>query len=99
MKVVVEEDGILIHRFTFKGFMGKLGSRIEFCLEPDVAGSDDPLAGLGDLLITKREDEVAADGWCTGKGWGDVKPGMEGRKGRIHPRKRKVKRLDMGMFF
>jgi hypothetical protein len=99
MKVVVEEDGILHHRFTFKGFMGKLGSKIEFCLEPDVAGSDEPLAGLADLLIAKREDEVSPDGWCAGKGWGDIRPGMEGKKGRTHLRKRKVKMLDMAMFF
>jgi hypothetical protein len=99
MKVVVEEDGILHHRFTFRGFMGKLGSQIEFCLESDVVGSDEPLAGLGDLLMWKREDEVGPDGWCTGKGWGDIRPGMEGKKGRTHPRKRKVKMLDMGMFF
>jgi len=99
MKVVIEEDGILHHRFTLKGFMGKLGSKIEFCLEPDVVDSDEPLAGLGDLLIAKREDEVSPEGWCAGKGWGDIKPGMEGKKGRTHPRKRKVKMLDMGMFF
>lgn len=79
--------------------MGKLGSQIEFCLESDVVGSDEPLAGLGDLLITKREDEVGTDGWCSGKGWGDIKPGMEGKKGRTHARKKKVKMLDMGMFF
>lgn len=70
MKIIVEEDGILHHRFTFRGFMGTLNSKIEFCLEPDVEGSDEPLAGLGDLLLVKKEEDVGADGWCSGPGWG-----------------------------
>jgi len=99
IKIIVEEDGIYYPLMDINGFMGKLGSKIEFCLEPDVAGSDEPLAGLGDLLIAKKGNEVDADGWCAGTGWGDIKPGMEGKKGRTHPKRRKVKTLDMGMFF
>jgi hypothetical protein len=101
MKIIVEEDGILHHRFTFRGFMGTLNSKIEFWLEPDVEGSDEPLAGLGDLLLVKKQEEVSADGWCSGPGWGDVKPGMEleGKKKRTHQRRRKVRFMDLGAFF
>jgi len=99
MKVFVEEDGVLHHRFMFRGFMGTVASRIEYCLDPDVEGSEEPLASLADLLLVKKEDEVGTEGWCEGPGWGNVQPGMPGKKGRTHLRRRKARPLDLGMFF
>jgi len=99
MMVVVEEDGVLHHRFMFRGFMGSVPSQIEYCLEPDVEGSEEPLASLADLLLVKKEDEISAAGWCEGPGWGNIQPGMPGKKGRTHPRRRKARPLNLGVFF
>lgn len=38
-------------------------------------------------------------GWCSGPGWGDVQPGMEGKKGHTHARRRLCRLQELNMFF
>ena len=54
-QVVVEEEGVVGEVYEFNGFMGTIGSKITYTLEPDVLQSDDPLIGFEDLLAEGRE--------------------------------------------
>ena len=55
-KVIVEEEGIVKEIFDFQGFIGTIGSRIRYCLEPDVEGSDVALVNFRDLMGGEREE-------------------------------------------
>ncbi|KAK4697666.1 hypothetical protein P7C71_g432, partial [Lecanoromycetidae sp. Uapishka_2] len=56
-KVTVEEDGIIQEIFDLNGFIGEIGSRITYSLEPDVPGSDIALVDFEDLMSPSvRED-------------------------------------------
>lgn len=50
IEIVVEEDGVVMDRFTFE-HMGTHGSPIEYVLEPDVEGSVDAVIGVADLML------------------------------------------------
>jgi hypothetical protein len=65
IKIIVDEDGVLQHSYTIYDYMGTLGSNIEYCLEPDIEGSEEPIAGLNDLLV-RREAEGGMDRFCSG---------------------------------
>ncbi|KAK7750402.1 hypothetical protein SLS62_007701 [Diatrype stigma] len=61
---VVDEEGRNAERFHLGGFLGEVGSRIRYCLEPD-AGAGDESGGLvevADLLRTNRDDGSASGG-------------------------------------
>lgn len=45
---VVDEDGSPVENFTMGGYIGTLGSQIEYCLQPDPGSSDD-MGGLLDV--------------------------------------------------
>ena len=68
-KVIVEEEGIVKEIFDFQGFIGTIGSRIRYCLEPDVEGSDVALVNFSDL--------TRGDGQVGGKEKGETQKGME----------------------
>ncbi len=55
-KVIVEEEGTVKEIFDFQGFIGTIGSRIRYCLEPDVEGSDVALVNFRDLMGGEREE-------------------------------------------
>lgn len=63
-RVVVEEEGIVHQVYEFNGFMGTIGSRIAYNLEPDIPGNDESLVDLDDLGVGNKE-MVVKDG-CTG---------------------------------
>lgn len=71
IKIVVDEDGVIQHTYTLKTYMGTLGSRIEYCLLPDVEGSEEAISGLNDLLV--RTEILGAEGFC----FGDRKTSIE----------------------
>ncbi|KAL8716347.1 MAG: hypothetical protein Q9220_000252 [cf. Caloplaca sp. 1 TL-2023] len=63
-KVVVEEDSIVYEEYDIQGYMGTLGSKIAYNLEPDVLGSDNALINFADL--THASKEVNPRDGCTG---------------------------------
>lgn len=50
LRVIIEEEGMIKSVHTMRAFMGAVGSKIEYSLEPDVKGSDDALLSIKDLV-------------------------------------------------
>ena len=76
-KVLVEEEGVIQEIFDLNGFIGEIGSRITYSLEPDVPGSDIALVDFEDLMNPATREE--------GGGEKDVCRGLWNAK---HPRGR-----------
>lgn len=93
-RVFVEEDGEVIEYYDFEGFMGTIGSKIWYMLEPDVPGSDDALIDIGDLMNGAREREPK-DG-CTGL-WNASHHG--GKKWWSHSERWRYQCVDLKRFF
>lgn len=55
LKIVVEEEGVVQHTYTMRAFMGRVGSKIDYWLEPDVEGSKEAIISLADMISAKRE--------------------------------------------
>ncbi|KAI9709748.1 MAG: hypothetical protein M1820_003151 [Bogoriella megaspora] len=92
-KIVVEDEGELKSCHTIKGFMGTLGSRIEYVLEPDVPGSEEAIVDVGGLL---RGRERLGSRWCEGL----VRGGVNGKKDRgVHSARRKEKDVGLRSLF
>ena len=54
-KVVVEAGGVVHEIYDLNGFMGTVGSKIQYNLEPDVPGSDEALIDFPDNIEGKVE--------------------------------------------
>ncbi|CAF9909561.1 MAG: hypothetical protein HETSPECPRED_009459 [Heterodermia speciosa] len=93
-RVTVEEEGEVIEYYDFEDFVGTIGSRITYSLEPDVAGSDDALIDVGDLMGGAREASPR-DG-CTGL-WNAANP--SGKKWWCHTERWRYRVEDVGRFF
>jgi hypothetical protein len=63
--VVSDEEGTLQHTYTLRTYMGTLESTIEYSLDPDVPGSDDFIAGLNDLLISREILVEGGEKYCS----------------------------------
>ncbi|KAH6648341.1 hypothetical protein BKA67DRAFT_522036 [Truncatella angustata] len=65
---VVDEDGTILENWGMAGFMGTLGSRIEYRLTPDAGASDENggLVQFADIVSDTREDLRDREG-CTGR--------------------------------
>ena len=60
-KVVVQEGDVVRAIFDLNGFVGEIGSKVEYCLEPDVPGSGDRAwIDFPDVLGDGREETTAA---------------------------------------
>lgn len=94
-RVTVEEDGEVIEYYDFEGFMGTIGSKISYTLEPDVAGSDDALIDIGDLMTGSREGGPLRDG-CTGL-WNASH--QAGKKWWSHAERWRYQAVDLKRFF
>ena len=71
-KIVVEEDDVVHEIFDLNGFIGEIGSQIEYSLEPDVPGSDQAWIDFPDV-VSGRE-EMACRHSCRGL-WNASHPG------------------------
>ena len=78
-KVVVEESGVATEIFDLNGFVGEIGSRIYYSLDPDIPGSDTALVDFPDII--SGMDEVAMRDTCNGSwnasqsgGWHTERP-------------------------
>lgn len=63
-KVIVEENGVLNQVIDLPGFVGTIGSKITYNLEPDIHGDDKGLVDIFDLMDGTKE-VLVKDG-CTG---------------------------------
>lgn len=94
MKIIIEEEGKIEHVYTMRDYMGKIGSKIDYSLEPDVEGSNDAIIGLADLISPKRDDGM--EKMCTGP-VNDKE--VEGRKVWSHRPRRKGRCLEIKQLF
>ncbi|TVY37352.1 hypothetical protein LOCC1_G008602 [Lachnellula occidentalis] len=65
--IIWDEEGQFLERFAVGGFIGDLGSKINYSLRPDVDGMDEAICGIegaGNLLDGGEETNIG-DG-CTG---------------------------------
>ncbi|KAL9638114.1 MAG: hypothetical protein Q9164_001756 [Protoblastenia rupestris] len=92
-KVVVEEDGVVHEIFDLNGFMGTVGSRIEYSLEPDVEGSDHALVDFEDVIVGEEE---AGSQRCRGA-WNAEHPA--GMRWWGHAERPRWKPVDLTKFF
>lgn len=63
-KLVVEEDGVVHQTYDFNGFIGTIGSKITYNLDPDVLGNDASLVDFGSIAGGNKE--VTLKDSCTG---------------------------------
>jgi hypothetical protein len=94
--VVTDERGEVVERMAYGGFVGALGSRVEYVLEADGGGG-----GGGGLL--ELEDLVGAGpaGVCSGAagdGWVG-KSGFQVKHGKGHRPRERVRHISPGSFF
>ncbi len=71
-KVVVQEDDHVHEIFDLNGFIGEIGSQIDYSLEPDVPGSDQAWIDFPDVVSGR--DEMACKDSCRGL-WNASNPG------------------------
>ena len=71
-KVVVQENDIVHEIFDFNGFIGEIGSKIDYSLEPDVPGNDQAWIDFPDVISGR--DEMALKDPCRGL-WNASNPG------------------------
>ncbi|KAF2085027.1 hypothetical protein K490DRAFT_68227 [Saccharata proteae CBS 121410] len=78
MKIVVDdEDGVVQHTYTIKGWMGTVGSKIEYWLKPDVEGREAEAVIEVDEVM--RPNRVGGDGGTASDGDGGYCTGPMGR--------------------
>lgn len=94
-RLLVEEEGEVVESYDFEGFMGTIGSKIWYTLEPDVSQSDDALIDIGDLMSGNREGGPMRDG-CTGL-WNASHP--VGKKWWSHAERWRYQTVDLKRFF
>lgn len=63
-KLIVEDEGVVHQIYDFNGFIGTIGSKITYSLEPDVLGNDSSLVDFGDIAGGNKE--AALKDSCTG---------------------------------
>lgn len=63
-RIVVEESNIVHEIFDLNGFLGTVGSKIYYSLDPDVPGRDTALIDFPDIV--DRRDDVAGTEFCQG---------------------------------
>ncbi len=93
-KVVVEEDGLIRQVYDFNGFVGRIGSQIQYTLKPDVPNSDNAVIDFADLTDGTKEANVK-DG-CTGM-WNASHPA--GKKWWSHTERYRWRVIDLQRFF
>lgn len=93
-KVVVQEDDLVHEIFDLKGFIGEIGSKIDYSLEPDVPGSDQAWIDFPDVVSGR--DEMAFKDSCRGL-WNASNPG--GHKWWPHTERPRYRRVDLLEFF
>lgn len=93
-KLTVEEEGVVHQIYDFNGFIGTIGSKITYNLEPDVPGSDASLVDLGDRAGGNKE--VSLKDSCTGM-WNASHHG--GKRWWSHVERYRYQPLDLQKFF
>jgi hypothetical protein len=63
--VVSDEDGNVQHTYTLRTYMGTLESTVKYSLDPDIPGSDDFIAGLNDLLMSREMLVEGGEKYCS----------------------------------
>ena len=95
-KVMVEEEGVVHEIFDLNGFMGTVGSTIEYSLEPDVEASDRALIDFADLLADEEAAAGARSDRCEGL-WNAEHP--MGMKWWCHAERPRWKPVELMKFF
>lgn len=93
-KVVVQEEDFVHEIFDLNGFIGEIGSKIDYSLEPDVPGSDQAWIDFPD--VDSGRDEMAFKDSCRGL-WNASNPG--GYKWWQHTERPRYRRVDLLDFF
>ena len=93
-KVVVQEDDLVHEIFDLNGFIGEIGSKIDYSLEPDVPGSDQAWIDFPDVVSGR--DEMAFKDSCRGL-WNASNPC--GYKWWQHTERPRYRRVDLQDFF
>ena len=95
-KVVVEDEEAVVREiFDFNGFMGTVGSKIHYSLEPDVEGSDVALIDFPDVVGGQAEGGGGRYA-CNG-GWNKRSKG--GEKWWQHTARPRYRGVDLMKFF
>ena len=93
-KVVVDDGGVVQQIYDFNGFIGTIGSKINYSLKPDVPLSDDAVVDFKDVMDGTKEATVK-DG-CTGL-WNASHPA--GKKWWWHTERYRYREVELKRFF
>ena len=79
---VIDEDGTTLEKYGLAGFMGRVGSKINYCLTPDKGATDENggLVEVSDLLGDGGEDIFRGQAGCTGR-WNSTAKQSTARRG------------------
>jgi hypothetical protein len=97
--VVTDERGEVVERMGFGGFVGRLGSRVEYVLDAD--GGGDGRDGGGLLEVEDLLGAVGSAGACSGAagdGWVG-KSGFQVKHGKGHRPRERVRHVSPESFF
>lgn len=92
---VFDDTGLLTEKLEVGGYLGNMTSKIEYDLSSDVAGSDQAVVSVENLLGGERDVAFAQD-VCDG-GWN--KGHVRGKKGWMHVERPRWRVLDLERFF
>ena len=53
--VVQDEEGVMESEHVIGGYLGDIGSKVEYCLESDVEGGEEALGEVRDVLGRSRD--------------------------------------------
>ncbi|MCJ1318502.1 hypothetical protein MMC15_003832 [Xylographa vitiligo] len=102
-RIVVEENGCVSQVYDLPGFVGTVGSHIDYMLRQDIAGTGEAICGWGDLLKDEGGRGNGDDGklergveGCTGL-WNASHP--VGKKWWWHTERARWKEIELGRFF
>ena len=102
-QVVVDDEGDVAHTYDFPGFLGRVGTNVEYDLRPDVREKDSAVCGLADVLYgvggraTERSTGKKDGGeMCTGL-WNASHPA--GKKWWGHGERERWRGVELDKFF
>lgn len=99
--IIWDDEGQFIERFKLGAFIGKVGSKVVYNLEPDIEGSDESIMSIVTLFEKGGDSRSQIDG-CTGSWNIDIDSKAKHRKKRdwwFHTERERWREIKLATFF
>lgn len=98
--IIWDDEGQFVERFKLGTFIGKVESKVEYNLKPDIEGSDESIMSIGTLL--EKGVELRSNDGCTGSWNIDIDSRSKDRKKRDwwwHTERERWREIKLATFF